>query len=106
MKPFTITGTQRSPNSYTVHLRDIALHFSYSTLVGVHVFAPGIADPVKAYRQRNTWGSTTHRHMQDAGLTYKTVKVVTENELYEVVRGALFDAVIAAPLNHSDMEAV
>lgn len=108
MKPFEIVGqahlvagTERAAaNVYTVHMGSIQLHFSYNTLIGVHVFDPS----ERSYRVHNAWGPTTGKHMRQCGLDM--ARVVTESELFEIVRGALFADVVAAPLNHTDMKEV
>jgi hypothetical protein len=95
-------------NCYSVAMGRVTLHFSYKTLIGVHVWwlksdHPGTSRDA-AYRQKNVWGPTTGRHMKVCGLDGPSAKVCTEEELYEIVRGALFADVVAAPLNQGDSD--
>jgi hypothetical protein len=118
MNPFIIAGEPGSAGSscYSVNLGSVKLHFSYKTLIGVHVFPAGVTvtphrsfirarEPggfagEQSYRVENAWGPTTGRHMKALGLEHAAVK--TEAELQELVRGALFADVVASPLNHGE----
>lgn len=105
--PFEIHGTTYgTTNCHSVVIGRVTLHFSYQTLIGVHVWwtdeAYSGTSRDMAYRRENVWGSTTGRHMKVCGLTGPSVQVRTEEELYEIVRGALFADVVAAPLNQGE----
>jgi hypothetical protein len=120
MRPFFINGTLhnvdgRASKVYSVYMGHVALHFSYKTLIGVHVFPsevtvtqpdgisprqPGNYGGEQSYRVHNAWGPTTAKHMKQCGLDM--AKVRTEEELYEIVRGALFVDVVHAPLNQGE----
>lgn len=108
MTPFGIAGSTYGTTGicYSVVLGRVTLHFSYKTLIGVHIWwtdaaYTGTSRDV-SYRQKNVWGPTTGRHMKVCGLDGPSVKERTEEELYEIVRGALFEDVVAAPLNQGD----
>jgi hypothetical protein len=100
MNPFIISGEPHGTNNYSVSMGYVTLHFSYKTLIGVHIFNnPGTLHEA-SFRVHNAWGPTTGRHMKAVGLEHAQVR--TEEELYEIVRGALFADVVAAPLNQTD----
>jgi hypothetical protein len=104
--PFTISGDPHGETGkcYTVHLPTVSLHFSYKTLVGIHVWGSsegGSNRTVGAFRQPNVWGPTTAKHMRAMGLE-KTTPERSEEELYEIVRGALFESVVHQPLNQGE----
>jgi hypothetical protein len=103
MSPFEIIAhpQEDTKNLYSVSMGAVTLHFSYKTLIGVHVFTPG----EKSYRVENVWGrlyatGRHFRHFKLCGLDRALVR--TERELQEIVRGALFADVVAAPLNHGE----
>lgn len=108
MTPFEISGTTygTKSNCYSVTMGHATLHFSYHTLVGVHVWWPDGdhtgTSRCGTYRQKNRWGPTTARHMKICALDGPGAQLRTEEELFEIVRGALFADVVAAPLNQGE----
>lgn len=57
--------TGRQTQSYKVTVGNVALYFSYETLVAVHSLRSG-----KTYIAANVWGPTTGRHIRETGLTH------------------------------------
>lgn len=105
MPPFEIHGDSLGANNlFTVNIGNVSLHFSYRTLIGIHVHdrndVTGMLLPTKSYRQENVWGPTTGKHVRKHGLEHAEIR--TEAELCEIVRGALFEDVVRAPLNQGE----
>lgn len=58
---FGITHSGRNTPAVKIHLGQLTLYVSYSTVVGFH-------DPVEGHVfHENDWGPTTGRHMSDWG---------------------------------------
>ena len=75
-----------------VHVGNLCLCFSYTTLIGYHCNVTGVSKRIP-----NTWGPTTGKHFSEMNLTHATV--TDPDTLATDVQHALFDAAISATMN-------
>ena len=101
--PCETSKGRRMRGLFMLEIGRVTLLFSHKTLIGVDVSYPypssGVEFCYELVGARHDPSPTMRRHVKQMGML-EPILLRTGEELQEVVRAALFEDLVAAPLNH------